>query len=84
MNLFISSGTRQNIQIWDLQRLALTETSQEMAVKVWMLSYCFPFVYAVGGQDWKGFKMFNVTTGNKLRDIKVWFLFITDGRYGYY
>ena len=52
-----------------------------MAVKVWMLSYCFPFVYAVGGQDWKGFKMFNVTTGNKLRDIKVWFLFITDGLY---
>ena len=71
INLFISSGTRQNIQIWDLQRLALTETSQEMAVKVWMLSYCFPMVYVVGGEEWKGFKIFNVTTGNKLRDIKV-------------
>ena len=65
------SGTRQNIQIWDLQKLALTETNQEMSVKVWMLSYCFPWVYVVGGEDWKGFKMFNVTTGRKLRDVKV-------------
>ena len=78
------SGTRQNIQIWDLQKLALAETNQEMSVKVWMLSYCFPLVYVVGGEEWKGFKIFNITTGNKLRDIKVRLLFITDGLYGHY
>ena len=57
--------------MWDLQKMTLVETSQEMLVKVWMLSYFFPFVYVVGGDDWKGFKMFNVITGEKLRDIQV-------------
>ena len=51
--------------------MTLAETNEEMFVKVWMLSYSFPFVYVVGGEDWKGFKMFNVTTGEKLRDIEV-------------
>ena len=68
---WICSGTRRNIQMWDLQNMTLAETSQEMLVKVWMLSYSFPFVYVVGGEDWKGFKMFNVRTGEKVRDIKV-------------
>ena len=86
---FFSSGTRRNIQIWDLQKLALAETTQEMSIKVWMLSYFFPFVYVVGGlvdiytdktevmiltitgEDWDGFKMFNVRTGEKHRDMKV-------------
>jgi len=67
---WVCSGTRQSIQIWDLQKLALVETSQKMSVKVWMLSYSFPFVYVVGGEDWRGFKVFNITTGSKLRDIQ--------------
>ena len=67
----------------------MAETTQEMSLKVWMLSYFFPFVYVVGGlvdiyrdktevmiltiigEDWEGFKMFNVRTGEKQRDLKV-------------
>ena len=42
-----------------------------MFVKVWMLSLSFPFAFVVGGQDWQGLQIFNVTTGENVRDMKV-------------
>ena len=51
--------------------MALVETKKEMPIKVWMLSYYFPYAFVVGGEDWTGFKMFNVMTGETIRDIKV-------------
>ena len=69
--MYFPPGTRNNIQLWDLENMSLVETKNEMRVKVWMLSFSFPFAFAVGGEDWRGLRVFNVTTGEKIRDIMV-------------
>ena len=56
--------------MWDLTSLHLLQTKHEMPVKVWMLAFSFPFVMVVGGEDWAGLKVFHVTTGELVRDIK--------------
>lgn len=63
-------GTRDVVQVWNLNTLSLLPTKHEMTVKVWMLSFSFPFVLVVGGQDWSGVKVFNLTTGELVRDMK--------------
>jgi len=64
------TGTRDLVQVWDLTSLHLLQTKHQMPVKVWMLAFSFPFVMVVGGEDWAGLKVFHVTTGELVRDIK--------------
>ena len=59
------------MQVWDLNTLSLLHTKHEMAVEVWMLSLSFPFVLVVGGQHWRGLKVFHLTTGELVREMGV-------------
>jgi len=63
-------GTRGVVQVWDLNTLSLLHTKHEMAVEVWMLSLSFPFVLVVGGQHWRGLKVFHLTTGELVREME--------------
>ena len=60
------------MQVWDLASMSLVPpTVSRMECKVWMLALAWPHVFVVGGTDWKGFKVFNMVTGQLVRNVQV-------------
>ena len=60
------------MQVWDLASMSLVPpTMCRVECKVWMLALAWPHVFVVGGTDWKGFKVFNMVTGQLVRNVQV-------------
>ena len=66
-------GSRTLIQMWDWKEEKLIESTNLIKSKVWMLQYVPPYIFVVGGEDWKGFKVININTGQILRHYQVKF-----------
>ena len=64
------TGTRQSIKLWDLEQHKLVVGGgDKVKTKVWMLSLTFPHVFVVGGDDWPGVQVWNITTGHLVRHV---------------
>jgi len=68
---FLAIGTRSGIYLWDINKIELVESSiNRIKARVWMLTMMYPYVFVVGGADFKGLKVFNLETGKCIRDYQ--------------
>jgi len=68
---FLAIGTRSGIYLWDIKKMELVESSiNRIKARVWMLTMMYPYVFVVGGADFKGLKVFNLETGKCIRDYQ--------------
>ena len=63
------AGSRRSIKLWDLEKRSQVDSVKPLPVKVWMLAFKYPNVYVVGGEDWNGIQIWNITNGSLLRHI---------------
>ena len=64
------AGSRRSIKLWDLEKRSQVDSVKPLPVKVWMLAFKYPNVYVVGGEDWNGIQIWNITNGSLLRHIE--------------
>jgi len=70
-NDFLTIGTRSGIYLWDVKTMKLVESSiGKIKARVWMLTMIYPFVFVVGGADFKGLKVYNLESGKCIRDYQ--------------
>ena len=78
-NDYLTIGTERGIYLWDVKTMKLVESSiGKIKVETrWrrsrrsrMLTMIYPFVFVVGKPDFKGLKVFNLETGNCIRDYQ--------------
>jgi len=63
------TGTRKSVKLWDLNERKLIESIKPVLVKVWMLSFIYPHVFVVGGEDWNGVQIWDMVKCVKIRHI---------------
>jgi len=54
------TGSKKDIRLWDMEHCKLLENTKPVSVKVWMLSFRYPHVYVVGGEDWTGVQVWDM------------------------
>ena len=62
-------GSRDGVYLWDMNQMKVIPSETPINVKVWMLSFRYPFVFVVGGDDWNGIQTYDILTGRLLRNI---------------
>ena len=63
-------GSRSGAYLWDTKEMQIVPSETSVNVKVWMLSFHYPFVFVIGGNDWNGMKMFDIVKGKLERHIQ--------------
>ena len=62
-------GSRNGVYLWDMNQMKIIPSETSINVKVWMLSFHYPFVFVVGGDNWKGIQVYDILNGKLLRHI---------------
>ena len=60
-------GSRNGVYLWDMNKMKVIPSETPINVKVWMLSFRYPFVFVVGGNDWNGIQTYDIVKGRLLR-----------------
>jgi len=63
------TGSRQSIKMWDLEEHKIVKSDKPVKVKVWMLSFTYPLAYVVGGEDWNGVQIWDLSKSELLRHV---------------
>jgi WD40 repeat protein len=63
------TGSRQSIKLWDLDEHKLVESVRPVEVKVCMLSFTYPHVFVVGGENWNGIQIWDLSKCELLRHV---------------
>ena len=54
------TGSKKDIRLWDMENCKLLDNTNPISVNVWMLSFQYPHVYVVGGEDWTGVQVWDM------------------------
>lgn len=65
------TGSRQSIKLWDLEKHKIVESVKAVKVKVWMLSFTYPYAYVVGGEDWNGVQIWDLSKSELVRHVAI-------------
>jgi len=64
-------GTKSGIYVWDVKKMQLVESSiYPIKVVVRNMAMMYPYVFVVGGGWFRGLKVFNLETGDCIRDVQ--------------
>ena len=63
------TGSRKSIKLWDLNEHKLTESVRPVKVKVFMLSFTYPHAFVVGGDDWNGIQIWDLSKCELVRHV---------------
>jgi len=68
---FLAFGTRSGVYLWDVKEMQLVESSNNrIKVQVWNMAMMYPNVFVVSGGGFEGLKVFNLETGECIRDYQ--------------
>ena len=62
-------GSRNGVYLWDMNQMKVILSETPINVKVWMLSFRFPIVFVLGGDNWNGIQTYDIAKGRLLRHI---------------
>lgn len=54
------TGSKKDIRLWDMEHCKLLDNTRPVNSNVWMLSFQYPHVYVVGGEDWTGVQVWDM------------------------
>ena len=79
------TGSRKSIKLWDLNEHKLSESVRPVKVKVFMLSFTYPHAFVVGGEDWNGIQIWDLSKCELVRhvaeDVKPFYNVHYNGRF---